>query len=135
MTAEQAGFLRAHRLAALATGRWDGSPQVSTMGVLFDGHIVMPVTTEPAKWHNVCPQPRVVNEAQRQLVLYGRAERVATDPGRPNTTRAAQRDVSPRRPRALHGVNAQIARKFTEQIVCGLSLRHIARVIAIIGQV
>ena len=48
MTPEQAAFLRSHRLAVLATGRRDGSPQVSTMA--YDGdHVVMSVTTDRAK--------------------------------------------------------------------------------------
>src|SRR5262245_1222148 len=92
MTPEQEQFLRDHRLAVLATGRRDGSPQISTMGYWYDGtHIFMSLTTDRAKWHNVGRQPRVamtVNEGPRQLVLYGTAERISEDPLRTHTTRA-----------------------------------------------
>lgn len=91
MTAEQEQFLREHHQAVLGTGRRDGSPQLSTMGYVYDGTFVyMAVTTERAKWHNVGRQPRVamlVNEGRRQLVLYGRAERVHQDPERLTLTR------------------------------------------------
>ena len=92
LTPDQEQFLRDHHLAVLATGRRDGSPQISTMGYVYDGsHVLMSVTTERAKWHNVARQPKVamvVNEGQRQLVLYGTTERVADDPERVKVTRA-----------------------------------------------
>ncbi len=92
LTADQEQFLREHHLAVLATGRRDGSPQISSMGYVYDGsHVLMSVTTERAKWHNVARQPKVamvVNEGQRQLVLYGTAERIAEDPERVTLTRA-----------------------------------------------
>ena len=95
MTPEQAEFLATHHQAVLATGRRDGSPQVSTMGYHFDGeHVFMSVTTTRAKWHNVGRQPKVamvVNEGRRQLVLYGTAERVATDPERLQRTREVRK--------------------------------------------
>ena len=91
MTPQQEQFLREHHQAVLGTGRRDGSPQLSTMGYLYDGACVyMSVTTERAKWHNVGRQPRVamlVNEGRRQLVLYGRAERIHEDPQRLTLTR------------------------------------------------
>ncbi len=91
MTPEQAEFLRSHKLAVLATGRRDGSPQVSTMAYAFYGdQVVMSVTTDRAKWPNVGRQPRVgmvVNEGRQQLVLYGTAERVADDPERLQLTK------------------------------------------------
>ncbi len=91
MTPEQEQFLRDHLHAVLATGRRDGSPQISTMAYIFDGaHVYMSVTTDRAKWHNVGRQPKVamvVNEGQRQLVLYGTATRVSDDPERVRATR------------------------------------------------
>ena len=98
MTLEQEQFLRDHLHAVLATGRRDGSPQVSTMSYIFDGsHVFMSVTADRAKWHNVGRQPRVamvVNEGPQQLVLYGTAERIGDDPLRVGATR---------RIRAAHG--------------------------------
>ena len=91
MTPEQEQFLRDHNQAVLATGRRDGSPQISTMAYLFDGeHVYMSVTTERAKWHNVARQPKVamvVNEGRQQVVLYGTVERIAADPERVRATR------------------------------------------------
>lgn len=94
MTPEQDAFLREHHSTVLATGRRDGSPQVSTMGYWYDGaHVYMSLTTERAKWHNVARQPKVamvVNEGRRQLVLYGTAERISADPERLERTRAVR---------------------------------------------
>jgi PPOX class probable F420-dependent enzyme len=86
LTAEQEAFLREHRLAVLATGRRDGSPQVSTiMYALHDGEIVISVTSDRAKWKNALRQPRVsmlVNDGRKQLVVYGTARAVKDDPER-----------------------------------------------------
>ena len=97
MTPEQEAFLRSHRLAVLATGRRDGSPQVSTMAYAYDGdHVVMSVTRDRAKWPNVGRQPRVamvVNEGRQQLVLYGTAERIADDPERLELTKQVREAI------------------------------------------
>ena len=86
MTPEHEQFLREHNRAVLATGRRDGSPQASTIAYVFDGtHVVICMTVEKAKWHNVGRQPRVVvvvNDADRQVTVYGRAQRVTADPKR-----------------------------------------------------
>lgn len=78
MTPEQAEYLRNHAQCVLATGRKDGSPQVSTVNYSFDGeHILISVTSDRAKWYNAVRQPKVamvVNDGRRQLVLYGTAE-------------------------------------------------------------
>ena len=91
MTPEQEQYLREHNLAVLATGRRDGSPQVSTIYYDYDGaDIVVSVTSDRAKWINAMRQPRVallVYEGRRQLVLYGVAEGVASDPERTALTR------------------------------------------------
>ena len=91
MTPEQEQFLRDHLHAVLATGRRDGSPQISTMAYIFDGsHIFMSVTTGRAKWHNVGRKPKVslvVNEGRQQLVLYGTTRRISDDPERVEATR------------------------------------------------
>lgn len=77
-------FLRNHRIAVVATGRRDGSPQVSQNGYHYDGtDIVVSVKDYTAKWHNVLRQPRVallIHEGRSQLVIYGRAEAISEDP-------------------------------------------------------
>ncbi len=86
MTPEQEEYLRSHRLGVLATGRGDGSPQVSTIMYSFDGDtIVLSAKTYTAKWKNALRQPNVallVNDGRQQLVLYGTAEGIADDPER-----------------------------------------------------
>jgi PPOX class probable F420-dependent enzyme len=83
---EQEQFLKDHRLAVLATGRRDGSPQVSTiMYALHAGEIVISVTSDRAKWKNAVRRPKVsmlVNEGRKQLVVYGTARAVEDDPER-----------------------------------------------------
>ncbi len=91
MTPEQDRFLRDHSLCVLATGRKDGSPQVSTVYYHFDGtDIVISATTDRAKYVNALRQPRVavvVNDGRRQCIVYGRAEGVPHDPERLRLTR------------------------------------------------
>lgn len=86
LTDEQEEFLHSHKIAVLATGRKDGSPQVSHIVYDFDGNdIAISVKRYTAKWKNALRQPKVallVHEGRKQLVLYGRAEAVAEDPDR-----------------------------------------------------
>ncbi len=86
VTPEQSEFLKSHRLAVLATGRGDGSPQVSTIMYSFDGDtVVISAKAYTAKWKNAVRQPNiamVVNDGRAQLVLYGTAEGIAKDPER-----------------------------------------------------
>ena len=78
ITPEQDEYLRAQRLGAFATGRGDGSPQLSTIMYDYDGDdLVVSVRRRSAKWHNVQQQPSVallVPDGRRQLIVYGRAE-------------------------------------------------------------
>ncbi|MCC6236114.1 MAG: TIGR03618 family F420-dependent PPOX class oxidoreductase [Dehalococcoidia bacterium] len=91
MTPEQDRFLREHDLCVLATGRRDGSPQVSTVYYHFDGtDLVISATTDRWKYINAMRQPRVailVNDGRRQLIVYGRAEGVPDDPERRELTK------------------------------------------------
>ncbi len=91
MTPEQDKFLREHDLCVLATGRKDGSPQVSTVYYHFDGtDIVISATTDRWKYINAMRQPRVavlVNDGRRQCIVYGRAVGVEDDPERLQLTR------------------------------------------------
>ena len=86
ITTEQDAFLRARKWAVLATGRRDGSPQVSQVIYDWDGKdLAVSVKSYTAKWHNALRQPRVavlVHEDRKQLVIYGRAEAIAADPKR-----------------------------------------------------
>jgi hypothetical protein len=60
LTQEQHKFLAEHRIAALATGRRDGSPQLSHVVYDFDGkNIAISIKSYTAKWHNALRQPRV----------------------------------------------------------------------------
>ena len=85
-TPEQEAFLEARTWAVLATGRRDGSPQISMVAFDWDGnHLLVSVKSDTAKWHNAQRQPRVallVHEDRKQLVIYGRAEAIDQDPER-----------------------------------------------------
>lgn len=85
-TPEQEEFLHSQQIAAFATGRRDGSPQLSHVVYDYDGKdIVLSVKSFTAKWHNALRQPRVallVHEGRKQLVIYGRAECISEDPER-----------------------------------------------------
>lgn len=95
MTPEQERFLREHDLCVLATGRRDGSPQVSTVYYHFDGtDLVISATTDRWKYINAMRQPRVavlVNDGRRQLIVYGRAIGVPEDPERRELTKRVRR--------------------------------------------
>jgi PPOX class probable F420-dependent enzyme len=86
LTPEQETYLKEHRLGVLATGRRDGSPQVSTiMYALHEGEVIISVTDDRAKWLNAMRQPKVsmvVLDGRKQLVLYGEARGVERDPAR-----------------------------------------------------
>lgn len=89
-TPEQESFLESRLWAALATGRRDGSPQLSHVGYHWDGHdIVVSVKACTAKWKNALRQPKVallVHEDRKQLVIYGTAECIERDPERAELT-------------------------------------------------
>jgi PPOX class probable F420-dependent enzyme len=84
---DQLAYLRAHRWLMLATGRKDGSPQVSMVGYALDddGAILISAKQYTAKQRNARRQPKVgmiVHDDRRQLVIYGVAETVEADPRR-----------------------------------------------------
>ncbi len=89
-TEGQRAFLTAHRQAVLATGRRDGSPQLSTVVYVVVGDdVVVSTKRYTAKWKNARGRPRVallVGEGHAQLVLYGAATGVAEDPERAELT-------------------------------------------------
>jgi len=85
-TPEQAEYLAGHGMATLATGRRDGSPQLSMVGYAWDGtDILVTFRRTSAKRHNIARQPRVallVPDGRRALTVYGEAELLEQDPGR-----------------------------------------------------
>ena len=85
LTPEQADYLSGHQWATLATGRKDGSPQVSMMGYVYDGsYVIVSFRRSSAKRHNITRQPRVallVADGRRALAVYGEAELLEGDAG------------------------------------------------------
>lgn len=84
---DQQKFLADHRWAVLATGRADGSPQQSMVGYTLDeqGRLLVSTRLPSAKWHNITRQPKVsvtVPDGRVNLVVYGTAETIDTDPQR-----------------------------------------------------
>ena len=79
-------WLREHNLCALATGRRDGSPQLSLVSYAYDGEdIVISTATDRPKWLNSRRQPRVavlVQDGRQYVLVYGRAEYIESDPER-----------------------------------------------------
>ena len=98
LSPEQQEFLRSHQLAALATGRKDGSPQLSHIVYDWDGEsMIISVKSFTAKWHNALRQPRVsllVHDGRKQLVIYGRAQAISRDPERIELTARVLRKLS-----------------------------------------
>ncbi len=59
-TSEQEEILREEKLAILATLRRDGSPQLSPINYAYqDGRILISITRDRAKYHNVRRNPQV----------------------------------------------------------------------------
>ena len=102
LTPGQDAYLREHQLAVLATGRRDGSPQLSTIMYDYDGNdVAISVTSDSAKWVNALRQPRVallVNDGLQQLILYGAAEGVSAGPERLELTKRIRRRAMGREP-------------------------------------
>ena len=116
LTQEQQDFIAERRVAAFATGRRDGSPQLSHVVYDFDGKtIAISVKSYTAKWHNALRQPRVallIHQGRKQLVIYGRAKAVSKDPERIELTARVFRSVTGNPDLAvtsdfLEGMNAQ----------------------------
>jgi PPOX class probable F420-dependent enzyme len=91
MTSEQREYLGKSGLCVFATGRRDGSPQVSTLNyTVQDDKLVLSVKHDRAKWKNAKRQPRVAlvhNKGRRQLIVYGTAECIEEDPMRVRVAR------------------------------------------------
>lgn len=77
LTPEQQQYLRDHRLAALATGRKDGSPQLTWISYQYDGtDIVLQTGGKSAKARNIVRGGAVsllIPDGGRNLVVYGPA--------------------------------------------------------------
>ena len=94
MTPEQEQYLREHRLAALATGRRDGSPQMTWIAYEFNGDdIVVQTGGSSAKAKNIKRNSHVsllVPDGGRNLVVYGHADVLASGPERRMAIRRAR---------------------------------------------
>ena len=91
LTDEQRAYLTDHMWAVLATGRKDGSPQVSMIGYVLDAEdrLVISIKSYTAKWKNALRQPRVavmVPDGRANATIYGTAECIDTDPLRAELT-------------------------------------------------
>jgi len=90
MTQEQQEYLSNHKWAVLATGRKDGSPQISQIVYHWNGEdFAVSIKSYTAKWNNALRQPRVallIPDERRQLVIYGSAECIDEDPDRAEMT-------------------------------------------------
>lgn len=97
-SAEQEAYLKDHKWAVLATGRQDGSPQISQIGYHWDGtDIVISIKSFTAKWKNALRQPKIallVHDDRKQLIIYGRAECIERDPQRADLTARVFRVLS-----------------------------------------
>lgn len=86
VTPEHDEWLATHQWAVLATGRKDGSPQVSMIAYAWDGtHLFATFRRPSAKRHNMARQPRValvIADGRKALTVYGVAELLEEDPGR-----------------------------------------------------
>ena len=87
MTNDQRTFLTSHLWGVLATGRRDGSPQLSMVGYVLDDNdrLVISAKSYTAKWTNATRQPNValmVTDDRRNVTVYGTVECIDTDPDR-----------------------------------------------------
>ena len=79
-TSEQEKILREEKLAILATLRGDGSPQLSPINYAYqDGRILISITRDRAKYHNVRRNPQVTlcilrPEGRPYVTVFGHAE-------------------------------------------------------------
>lgn len=83
-TEKQESYLKNHKLAVLATGRQDGSPQISLIAYHWDGaDIIIAPRRHSAKWKNALRQPNLallVQDGPKQLIVYGQAEGIDEEP-------------------------------------------------------
>ena len=88
---EQCRYLADHSLAVLATGRRDGTSQLSMVSYHFDSvDIAISVQRSSAKWRNARRLPRatlLVPDGRTQLVIEGPIDLVESDPERLTLTR------------------------------------------------
>ena len=86
LTTDQQQYLREHRLAALGTGRRDGSPQLTWIAYEYDGtDVVLQTSGASAKARNARRLTAVsllVPDGGRNLVVYGTASILEGGPER-----------------------------------------------------
>jgi PPOX class probable F420-dependent enzyme len=86
LTDEQRAYIDVHNLCILATGKKDGSPQISSVYYDWDGeHLYISVTSDRAKWRNAMRNPNIavlIPDGRKQLILYGTASGIEHAPER-----------------------------------------------------
>ncbi|MCC6237309.1 MAG: pyridoxamine 5'-phosphate oxidase family protein [Dehalococcoidia bacterium] len=94
LTPEQQQYLREHRLAALGTGRRDGSPQLTWIAYEYDGtDVVLQTGGDSVKARNIRRSNAVallVPDGGRNLVVYGTAAILESGPERLAAIRRAR---------------------------------------------
>ncbi len=94
LTPEQQTYLREHRLAALATGKRNGSPQLTWISYQYDGtDIVIQTGGESVKARNIRRAGAVsllVPDGGRNLVVYGQASVLEGGAGRLDAIKRAR---------------------------------------------
>src|SRR5688572_21133161 len=94
LTPEQDQYLGDHRLAALATGRKDGSPQLTWISYQYDGtDLVLQTGGKSAKARNIRRGGAVsllIPDGGRNLVIYGPAAVLDGGPERRAAIRRAR---------------------------------------------
>jgi PPOX class probable F420-dependent enzyme len=87
-------FLKSHRLAVLATGRRDGSPQQALIAYMFDGkEFAIRTSDASAKAKNIRKRGKVslsVTDGPKAVVVYGSARLVEGADAAPYLDRMAQ---------------------------------------------
>jgi PPOX class probable F420-dependent enzyme len=105
LTPEQQQYLRDHRLAALGTGRRDGSPQLTWISYQYDGtDIVLQTGGKSAKARNIrrggtAAVSLLIPDGGRNLVVYGPATVLEDGAARRDAVRRAPSARSKRRRR------------------------------------
>ena len=96
---EQSEYLKSHTQGIFATGKRDGSPQLSTINYRYDGEqILLSATLDRAKFKNAMRNKSVCllvpGANGSQVVVYGKAEGITEPMERTRLTRYL-REVGP----------------------------------------
>jgi PPOX class probable F420-dependent enzyme len=119
-TEEEEEFLKDHRFSVLATGRQDGSPQVSLVAYHWDGtNILIILTKHSAKWKNAVRQSNialVIHDEFAQLAVYGTVECIDQDPLRAELTATTRNYYSTLPKSAFAGRSFEVNAEFIAEL-------------------